>query len=430
MAYSVNLLECPVSQPLVVMNHDLQGFPTPFRYLLLSMWGCLGTLNRTISFGNTINLGAITATQTGIVLNLRAGVSSPTLINATFGTSLAGGVLQHILISLDGVAQTAQVYVNDVPLSISTGGWVGPSSQFFTAIGPVCDWDLSSVGSIATPPLPGQGDVFVAAPSSFFDLSVTTNRRQFINHDLTAVDLGNTAVGPLGAPPQIWLTARSGVPDDFRTNRGSGGGVWSLGPSTPPLSFLAAGTCVAPTPPPPDEIEATLTDAELLFSDTPGFVDLSDATTRRRFISSGGTPAWVEANGALAFGGEVPPVYLSVAGNAPNTFADNNGTGGPLSITSGPLTLTGGPGCTPYYLTEAAGPAADPQWRLTVSDDGGRTWSTLVKVRSIGKLGEYLTRLRWQKMGQSRERMIKLECTDPVRRNIVGVYIDQTQGMG
>jgi hypothetical protein len=32
-------------------------------------------------------------------------------------------------------------------------------------------------------------------------------------------------------------------------------------------------------------------------------------------------------------------------------------------------------------------------------------------------------------MGQSRERMIRLECTDPIRRNIVGIYIDAGQGM-
>jgi hypothetical protein len=132
------------------------------------------------------------------------------------------------------------------------------------------------------------------------------------------------------------------------------------------------------------------------------------------------------SHGALPLG-SVPPVYLSTLG-PPLDFAGNNGAGGGFAPTP-PVDPAGGPGCTPYYITEAAGPAANPEWRLTVSDDGGRTWSRLVRPRSAGALGEYLTRLRWLKMGQSRERMIRLECTDPVRRNIVGVYIDAGQGM-
>jgi len=178
----------------------------------------------------------------------------------------------------------------------------------------------------------------------------------------------------------------------------------------------------------PIEPTATLTDAELLFSQTVGFVDFTDANARRRFVSAGATPAWMGPNGALAFSGVTPPVYLSTTG-APEVFAQNQGSGGPFAI-SDPLAAASGPGCTPYYVTEAAGPAANPEWRLSVSDDGGRTWSTLVKPRSIGALGEYLTRLRWQKMGQSRERMIRLECTDPVRRNIIGFYLDTEHGLG
>lgn len=88
-----------------------------------------------------------------------------------------------------------------------------------------------------------------------------------------------------------------------------------------------------------------------------------------------------------------------------------------------------GPGCTPYFETLSAGPAADPEWRLSVSDDGDRTWSPLVKPRSMGPVGHYKTRLRWLKMGQFRQRSLMLECTDPVRRNVIGIYIDLDQGM-
>jgi hypothetical protein len=173
-------------------------------------------------------------------------------------------------------------------------------------------------------------------------------------------------------------------------------------------------------------VTATLTDAELVFNRTPGFVDLSNAAERRLFIASAGTPAWIGSNGALPFGGTVPAVYLTTLG-PPLNFAQNNGAGGAFapSGTIGPATS---PGCTPYYATEATGPASKPQWRLSVSDDGGRTWNPLVKPRDIGKEGDYLARLRWLKMGHARERMVRLECTDPVRRNIIGIYMDLSQG--
>jgi hypothetical protein len=170
----------------------------------------------------------------------------------------------------------------------------------------------------------------------------------------------------------------------------------------------------------------TLTDSELLFQPQRGFVDLSVLATRQLFISLGGTPQWMGPSGALPFG-STPAVYLTTQG-PPLDFAGNNGDGGGFAPT-GTLEAAAGPGCTPYIVTEASGSAADPQWRLSVSDDGGRTWSTLVKPRSMGKLGKYLTRLRWLKMGQSRERMIRLESTDPVRKNIIGVYLDVGQGM-
>jgi hypothetical protein len=174
----------------------------------------------------------------------------------------------------------------------------------------------------------------------------------------------------------------------------------------------------------------TLTDAELVFSDTASFMDLTVEANRRLFVSSTITPQWMTANGSVPFSGQVPPVYLSALGTDPATFANNNGAGGSFAISNGPLGLASPPpGCSPYFITEAAGPASRPQWRLSVSDDGSRTWSTLVKPRDIGVTGAYKTRLRWLKMGHFRQRSIKLECTDPVRRNIIGIYIDDEQGM-
>lgn len=76
------------------------------------------------------------------------------------------------------------------------------------------------------------------------------------------------------------------------------------------------------------------------------------------------------------------------------------------------------------------GQGSDPQVMLDWSDDGGVTWSMLQKWRSMGRIGEYLQRLRWLKMGQSRERVLRLQITDPVRRNIISVNLDIKPGMG
>lgn len=150
-------------------------------------------------------------------------------------------------------------------------------------------------------------------------------------------------------------------------------------------------------------------------------------------------PCYWDAGGTL----HLLPVELptdTIAGAAIGISRDGSVIYGIISVPDGPppppppgvitIAASGGPGCTPYVSTEEAGPAQDPEWRLTVSDDGGRTWSTLVKTRGLGRLGQYLTRVRWLKMGQARQRMIRLECTDPVRRNIIGIYIDTQQGMG
>jgi hypothetical protein len=177
-----------------------------------------------------------------------------------------------------------------------------------------------------------------------------------------------------------------------------------------------------------DDVPAgeTLTDSELLFQPQHGFVDLSVAATRQLFVSLSGTPQWMGVSGEIPFA-QQPAVYLTTLG-PPLDFPQNNGNGGAF-VVSGEIDPAAGPGCTPHIITEATGPAQRPQWRLTVSDDGARTWSTLVKPRDIGALGHYKTRLRWLKMGQFRQRVIKLECTDPVRRNVIGIYIDIDQGM-
>jgi hypothetical protein len=76
------------------------------------------------------------------------------------------------------------------------------------------------------------------------------------------------------------------------------------------------------------------------------------------------------------------------------------------------------------------GQGSDPQLMLDYSKDGGMTWDALQIWRSMGKTGEYTKRLRWINLGASRAWVLRLTCTDPVRRAIIGTYVDVAKGAG
>lgn len=69
------------------------------------------------------------------------------------------------------------------------------------------------------------------------------------------------------------------------------------------------------------------------------------------------------------------------------------------------------------------GQGSDPQAMLQWSDDGGHTWGN-EHWAPIGKLGEYRRRVRWRRLGQSRDRVFRLTITDPVKVAIVGASVD------
>ena len=71
-----------------------------------------------------------------------------------------------------------------------------------------------------------------------------------------------------------------------------------------------------------------------------------------------------------------------------------------------------------------AGTTSDPQMWMDYSDDGGRTWGTRKPFRSMGKIGEYRKRLRWQRLGMTRQRVYRLTVADAVKRSIIGAYLN------
>ena len=70
----------------------------------------------------------------------------------------------------------------------------------------------------------------------------------------------------------------------------------------------------------------------------------------------------------------------------------------------------------------SSGQGSDPQAMLKRSDDGGYTWRNGLRA-SIGKVGETKSRVRWRRLGKSRDRVFMVTVTDPVRRVFTGAQL-------
>lgn len=70
-----------------------------------------------------------------------------------------------------------------------------------------------------------------------------------------------------------------------------------------------------------------------------------------------------------------------------------------------------------------SGQGSDPQIMLQISRDGGHTWGSELWM-SFGKIGEYLARAEWRRLGISRDWLFRLRVTDPVKVAIFNAYIE------
>jgi hypothetical protein len=61
-----------------------------------------------------------------------------------------------------------------------------------------------------------------------------------------------------------------------------------------------------------------------------------------------------------------------------------------------------------------SGQGSDPQAMLQYSDDGGKTWSS-EKWRSMGKIGQYMKRVKWTQLGRFYQRVFRVTITDPIK---------------
>lgn len=74
------------------------------------------------------------------------------------------------------------------------------------------------------------------------------------------------------------------------------------------------------------------------------------------------------------------------------------------------------------------GQGSDPQIMMDYSKDGGRTFVNLQAWDTLGKIGAYLTRCRWLRLGQSRQWVFRVMISDPVKRTIVRAHAMIAEG--
>lgn len=73
------------------------------------------------------------------------------------------------------------------------------------------------------------------------------------------------------------------------------------------------------------------------------------------------------------------------------------------------------------------GQGSDPKAMLQWSTDGGYTWSNELWA-DIGKIGERRSRVKWRRLGRSRDRVFKVTITDPIRVVMLGASVQMRVG--
>lgn len=86
------------------------------------------------------------------------------------------------------------------------------------------------------------------------------------------------------------------------------------------------------------------------------------------------------------------------------------------------------PGNNPNYAQQitfnrSAAPVAVLSW----SDDGGMTWSK-DHEKSMGQVGEYATRVSWDRLGTSRDRVFRIAMSDPIKKVLLSGYVTAEAG--
>lgn len=69
----------------------------------------------------------------------------------------------------------------------------------------------------------------------------------------------------------------------------------------------------------------------------------------------------------------------------------------------------------------------NPRYVLEISRDGGFTWGNAIYAQG-GKIGEYLARCRWLRIGRGRDLVFRITCDDPVNVVMLGAFLSIKDG--
>lgn len=75
-----------------------------------------------------------------------------------------------------------------------------------------------------------------------------------------------------------------------------------------------------------------------------------------------------------------------------------------------------------------SGQGSDPKLMITISFDGGKTWSKEIQG-SLGEIGRYGTEIYWSNIGLGRSIIFKIRISDPVKRSFLGGYLNITEAL-
>lgn len=76
---------------------------------------------------------------------------------------------------------------------------------------------------------------------------------------------------------------------------------------------------------------------------------------------------------------------------------------------------------------DGSGQGTSPQIMLDWSNDGAKTWSNEA-WQEIGDIGQYETEVFWTGLGWGRSLIVRARISDPVKRALIGAYLNTTEG--
>lgn len=74
-------------------------------------------------------------------------------------------------------------------------------------------------------------------------------------------------------------------------------------------------------------------------------------------------------------------------------------------------------------------PSTAPDITLEISNDGGKTFGTPITI-AMGAIGEYTKRVKWNRLGRSRDRVFKVTCDAAVFQSWCNAYLKVEPGTG